>query len=200
MKVGVLALQGAFREHRLALERLGVKVVEVRQIDQLHDLVGLIVPGGESTTIGRLAHESGLEQAVRERIAAGTLAFWGTCAGAIWAAKTIESHPTQVRLGVMDISVTRNAYGRQIDSFTQNLAVKGLETGFRAVFIRAPGIESVGPQVEVLASHAGHPVMVRQDHCLASTFHPELSGDDRIHSLFLRLCEDRMKTFAPANS
>jgi len=169
------------------LQTLGVEVVEVRLPKHLEGLSGLIVPGGESTTIGMLAREYGLESAVRERVEEGSLAVWGTCAGAIWVAKDIPQYPDQPRLGLMDIKVQRNAYGRQVDSFEEDLEVKGLEAPFHAFFIRAPVILSVGDGVEVLSKHGDEIILARQGNLLAGTFHPELTRDPRIHQLFVEM-------------
>lgn len=180
-----MAIQGDFREHKQMLEALGAQVVEVRLPEDLEGLSGLVVPGGESTTIGMLAREYGLEEAVRARVQAGTLAVWGTCAGAIWLAKHIPQYPDQPRLGSLDIAIQRNGYGRQVDSFEADLQVEGLEGSFHAFFIRAPLILNVSSGVEVLAKYANDPVLVRSGGLWASTFHPELSGDTRIHRLFI---------------
>jgi len=187
VKIGVLAIQGDFREHKQMLESLGVEAPEVRLPKHLEGLSGLIVPGGESTTIGMLAREYGLESAVRERVQEGSLAVWGTCAGAIWIAKDIPQYPQQPRLGLMDISVQRNAYGRQVDSFEEDLEVKGLDRPFHAFFIRAPVILEVGQGVEVLSKHGDEIILARQKHLLAGTFHPELTRDARIHQLFMQM-------------
>ncbi|MBF6595751.1 MAG: pyridoxal 5'-phosphate synthase glutaminase subunit PdxT [Thermaceae bacterium] len=187
VKIGVLAIQGDFREHKQMLESLGVEAPEVRLPKHLEGLSGLIVPGGESTTIGMLAREYGLESAVRERVQEGSLAVWGTCAGAIWIAKDIPQYPQQPRLGLMDISVQRNAYGRQVDSFEEDLEVKGLDRPFHAFFIRAPVILEVGQGVEVLSKHGDEIILARQNHLLAGTFHPELTRDARIHQLFTQM-------------
>lgn len=183
VNIGVLALQGAFREHRQALERIGATVREVRLPRDLDGLDGLVMPGGESTTMGKLASVYGLDEALPAFHQAGG-AIWGTCAGAILLAADIEGSE-QPRLGLMDIGVARNAFGRQIDSFEAELAVSGLEEPFRAVFIRAPAITRVGDGVEVLATHAGRVVFARQGRLLASSFHPELAGDDRLHRRFV---------------
>lgn len=185
VKIGVMAIQGDFREHKEMLQALGGQVVEVRLPEDLEGLSGLIVPGGESTTIGMLAREYGLEEAVRARVQADSLAVWGTCAGAIWLAKHIPQYPDQPRLGSLDIAIQRNGYGRQVDSFEADLQVEGLKGPFRAFFIRAPLILNVGSEVEVLAKYANDPVLVRSGGLWASTFHPELSGDTRIHGLFM---------------
>jgi len=189
MKVGVLALQGDFAEHAAALRRLGVEAPEVRLPEELRGLQGLIIPGGESTTIGKLATRFGLIEPLRQFGAEH--AIWGTCAGAIFLARDV--HRDQPLLGLMDITVERNAFGRQVDSFEADLTVDALPDStrpFHAVFIRAPVIERVGPQGEVLASlpssDSGSPriVAARQGRLLATSFHPELAGDDRFHQLF----------------
>jgi 5'-phosphate synthase pdxT subunit len=184
--VGVLALQGDFREHKEALRRLGVEAKEVRKPQHLLGLKALIVPGGESTTIGKLAREYGLEKAVRQRVEEGSLALFGTCAGAIWMAKEILGYPEQPRLGVLDVAVERNAFGRQVESFQEEVQVKGLGP-FPGVFIRAPVFRRLGEGVEVLAELGGLPVLVRQGRLLASSFHPELTQDPRLHRYFLEL-------------
>ena len=184
--VGVLALQGDFREHKEALRRLGVEAKEVRKPEHLLGLKALIVPGGESTTIGKLAREYGLEEAVRQRVEEGSLALFGTCAGAIWMAKEILGYPEQPRLGVLDVAVERNAFGRQVESFQEEVQVKGLGP-FPGVFIRAPVFRRLGEGVEVLAELGGLPVLVRQGKVLASSFHPELTQDPRLHHYFLEL-------------
>ncbi|ABF45405.1 pyridoxal phosphate synthase yaaE subunit [Deinococcus geothermalis DSM 11300] len=189
--LGVLALQGAFREHRQRLEALGVRVTEVRRPGDLAGLQGLILPGGESTTIARLMTDFGLWQPVRDFHAAGG-ALWGTCAGAILLAREVLGGPPQfgghqASLALMDLSVRRNAFGRQVDSFRVPLAVRGLAAPFPAVFIRAPVIERVGEGVDVLARHQGQIVLARQGRLLASAFHPELTPDPRLHALFLEM-------------
>lgn len=189
MKIGVLALQGDFAEHQVMLEKLGVEVVQVRLPVQLEGLNGLIIPGGESTTIGKLATEFGLMEPLRKF--GLEHAIWGTCAGAILLSK--DARRNQPLLGLMDIVVERNAFGRQVDSFEVDLDVPALAAGgsnapFHAVFIRAPLIESAGKGVEVLASlEDGRIVAARQGHLLATAFHPELTGDDRFHRYFMRL-------------
>ncbi|WP_448569800.1 pyridoxal 5'-phosphate synthase glutaminase subunit PdxT [Thermus sp.] len=184
--VGVLALQGDFREHKEALRRLGVEAKEVRKPEHLEGLKALVVPGGESTTIGKLAREYGLEEAVRRRVEEGSLALFGTCAGAIWMAKEILGYPEQPRLGVLDAAVERNAFGRQVESFEEEVEVRGLGP-FPGVFIRAPVFRRLGEGVEVLAELGGLPVLVRQGKLLASSFHPELTEDPRLHGYFLEL-------------
>lgn len=190
-RIGVLALQGAFREHRQRLESLGARVSEVRLPTDLAGLDGLVLPGGESTTIARLMTDFGLWEPLRAFHASGG-ALWGTCAGAILLARGVRGAPPQFggqqrSLAVMDLTVRRNAFGRQVDSFEVPLEIRGLDASFPAVFIRAPVIEAAGPQVEVLARHAGQIVLARQGRLLASAFHPELTSDLRLHALFLRL-------------
>ena len=185
-RFGVLALQGDFAEHAAMLRRLGHAVAEVRKPGELDGLAGLIIPGGESTTIGKLAVEYDLMDPLREFAAHKPV--WGTCAGAIFLSN--DAHRDQPLLGVMDISVERNAFGRQVDSFETNLDVPALGEArpFHAVFIRAPLIERVGKNVEVLATLAdGRIVAAQQGHWLATSFHPELTGDDRFHRLFTGL-------------
>lgn len=190
-QIGILALQGAFREHRQRFEALGAQVTEVRLPADLAGLGGLVLPGGESTTIARLMTDFGLWEPVRDFHAGGG-ALWGTCAGAILLAREVYGAPPQFgghqdSLAVMDLSVRRNAFGRQVDSFHTPLSVPELGAPFPAVFIRAPVIERVGEGVEVLARHAGEIVLARQGRLLASSFHPELTPDVRLHSLFLKM-------------
>ncbi len=185
MRVGVLALQGAFREHIYALEALDVGALAVRLPQQLDDCAGLIIPGGESTAISKLMESYGFYEPIVARHAEG-MAVWGTCAGAILVAKRItEGIAGQRGLDLMDIEVRRNAYGRQTESFEANLDFAHIGDAYRGVFIRAPWIESVGEGVEVLASHDGHIVAARQQRLLATTFHPELTGDPRVHRYFV---------------
>lgn len=185
MRLGVLALQGAFREHILDFEALGVTAVAVRLPEQLEGLAGLVVPGGESTAIAKLMSTYGFYGPIREAHAAG-MAVWGTCAGAILMAREItDGRPDQEPLALMDMAVRRNAYGRQVDSFEADLHMAQLDEPFPGVFIRAPLIERVGEHVEVLARHAGEMVAVRERDMLATTFHPELTGDPRLHRYFL---------------
>jgi 5'-phosphate synthase pdxT subunit len=190
MKIGVLALQGAFIEHSKMLQSLGAEVVEVRLPEHLAGLDGLIIPGGESTTIGKLAVQYGLIEPLREF--AQTKPTWGTCAGMIFLAKDtgIDRQPI---LGLMDISVNRNAFGRQIDSFEADLQIKGLsDQPFPAVFIRAPVVTATGAGVEVLSQLDDHRIVAaQQDHLLATAFHPELTNDPRLHEYFLKLIERR---------
>lgn len=186
VRVGVLALQGAFREHRLALERLGAEVVEVRRPAHLEGLAGLVLPGGESTVMGKLLVEWDLMEPVRQASKAG-LGLLGTCAGLILLCDDIEGS-VQPRLGLLDATVQRNAYGRQTDSFELRLDMEGAPD-MPAVFIRAPRLVRLGPDVQVLAAVDGVPVAVRQGRVTALAFHPELTGDDRVHGSFLNsLC------------
>lgn len=184
MKIGVLALQGAFREHRLMLERCGATVVEIRKPEELDEIAGLVIPGGESTTIGKLLIEWGLMDKIRDRAAAG-MAIYGTCAGMILLAKEIIGSD-QPRLGLMDTAVRRNAFGRQRESFEAAMDVPEFGPApVEAVFIRAPYIESAGPEVQVLAKVNDKIVIARQGKLLATAFHPELTNDDRIHRYFI---------------
>jgi len=191
MHIGVLALQGDFAEHGAALQRIGIVPIEVRLAAHLDGLLGLIIPGGESTTIGKLAVDFGLIEPLRAF--AHSHAVWGTCAGAILLSR--DAQRAQPLLELMDITVRRNAFGRQVDSFEVALeapALAGLEDGhtgpFHAVFIRAPMIERVGPGVEVVARlQDGTIVAAREGRWLATSFHPELTGDDRFHRYFVRL-------------
>ncbi len=184
MRVGVLALQGDFREHAATLERLGAETSLVRTAADLDAVDALVIPGGESTAIGKLADWNGLVEPLRERIKSG-MPTLGTCAGMIFLAEATADGMSQVQLGVLDVVVRRNAFGRQVDSFEAEIAVDGLSDPIRAVFIRAPWIEKVGQSVDVLAEIDGHPVVVRQDSIIATSFHPELTGDGRLHTLLL---------------
>ena len=178
MKIGVLAVQGAFREHAAVLRRLGADVVEVRKPEQLDDVDGLVIPGGESTAIMRLVHLYGLEEAIRrfER------PVFGTCAGMILL--------DRAHLGLVDLEVERNAYGRQVASFEADLDLAGDDEPLRGVFIRAPRVLEVGPRVEVLAELDGEPVLLREGRYVVASFHPELTDDTRVHERFLTLVEE----------
>jgi pyridoxal 5'-phosphate synthase pdxT subunit len=180
VRIGVLAVQGNFREHAAVLRRLGAEVVEVRMPADLVGLDGLVIPGGESTTIGRLIRLYGLEEAIRRF----TEPIFGTCAGMILLGRE--------HLGRADISVRRNAYGRQVASFEADLELDGEDRPLRGVFIRAPEIEEVGPDVEVLAELDGTPVLVRDGRILAASFHPELTDDSRVHERFLDLVREEI--------
>jgi len=184
--VGVLALQGDVREHLVALAGLGVTARPVRRARELDELDGIVIPGGESTTICRLLDVFELRGPLAERLAGGLPAF-GSCAGMIvLAGQILDGRPDQVPLRAIDIVVRRNAFGRQVDSFETDLELAGVPGGpLRAVFIRAPWVERVGPDVQVLARVGEHPVAVRQGAVLATSFHPEVAGDDRLHALFL---------------
>lgn len=186
MTVGVLALQGAFREHEQMLHRMGVTTRQVRLPRDLADVDRIILPGGESTTIGKLLVMYDLLNPLRERILAG-MPTWGTCAGAILMSRRIvDGRPDQPALQVMDIEARRNAFGSQLDSFEADVDIKGLDRPFHTVFIRAPILEKPGEQCQVLASLPdGRIVAARQANMLATSFHPELTDDSRIHELFL---------------
>lgn len=188
MNIGVLALQGDVREHAHALQRLGASVAEVRRGADLTSIDGLIIPGGESTTIGKLSDWFGLTGPLAEAISGG-LPTYGTCAGLIFLSAGL-TEGSQTQLGVLDAIVERNAFGRQNESFESELTVKGLDTPFPAVFIRAPVVAWAGAEVDVLAEWEGNPVMLRSQKILASSFHPELTKDDRLHEMFLNMIEE----------
>jgi 5'-phosphate synthase pdxT subunit len=193
-RIGVLALQGAFREHARALRRAGADVVEVRLPEQLDGLDGLVIPGGESTTITKLAALYGLDESIR---AFGRPIF-GTCAGMILLAReAVDGVPGQPLLGLVDLSVRRNGYGRQVHSFEADLELRGESEPLRGVFIRAPRVEEVGAGVDVLAEHDGHPVLLRQGRILVASFHPELTDDPRVHRRFLQLVEEARASRSP---
>ncbi len=191
--VGVLAVQGDVREHVAALERCGATVRRVRRPEELDGLDGLVVPGGESTTIDRLCRIFGLHEPVRALVAGG-LPVYGSCAGMIQLAdRILDGHAEQQTFGGIDMTVRRNAFGRQVNSFEADLVVPALrepQRPFPAVFIRAPLVEEHGPGVEVVARVGEAVVAVRQGNLLATSFHPEVSGDDRVHQLFLDLCRE----------
>ena len=190
--IGVLAVQGNFREHAAMLRRLGAEVVEVRKPEQLEALDGLVVPGGESTAIGRLIRLYGLDEAL-ERF---TKPVFGTCAGMILLAReAIDGTADQPLLGDVDIVVRRNGYGRQVQSFEADLdLIEGDKSEpLRGVFIRAPRVEAAGPEVEVLAELEGNAVLLRQGRFLVASFHPELTDDTRVHELFLDLVRSRAR-------
>jgi 5'-phosphate synthase pdxT subunit len=189
--IGVLALQGAFAAHRRRLAELGVASRDVRQPRDLIGLDGLVMPGGESTTMSNLLTSSGLFDEIGARLSDG-LPVFGTCAGLILLASEVhDGRPDQRSFGALDVAVQRNGYGRQLDSFETDLAVAGLgDQPFHGVFIRAPRVESAGPSVEVLAEHRGDPVLVRQDRIMAAAFHPELTPDHRLHARFVDLVLD----------
>lgn len=185
MRVGVLALQGAFREHIYSLEALDVAAVAVRKPEQLDDLAGLVIPGGESTAIAKLMDAYGFYEPIAKRFSDG-MAVWGTCAGSILISqRVIDALADQRSLELMDTEIRRNAYGRQLQSFEADLDFAHLDEPFRGVFIRAPWIESVGRGVEVLATHEGRIAAAREGRLLSTTFHPELTGDPRVHRFFI---------------
>jgi 5'-phosphate synthase pdxT subunit len=182
-KIGVLALQGDFEAHEKALTRAGADPVQVRSAADLHEIDGLVIPGGESTTMMKLLEE---EQLLDPLLDFGRQKpIFGTCAGAILLAREV-SHPAQRSLGLMDIAVERNAYGRQLESRIARLQPEGMDDELEAVFIRAPIIRSVGCDVKVLATYQGDPVLAEQGRHMVATFHPELTADPRIHLMFLR--------------
>lgn len=185
MTIGVLAMQGAFKEHIKMLNSLGIRAIEVRYESELNEVDGLIIPGGESTVIGKLIKEMNLVEPLTSRIKSG-LPVWGTCAGMIVLAKVIEDSDI-THIPVMDIEVRRNAYGKQLGSFQAKLSIKGLNQDFPAVFIRAPYIKSVGPNVEVLSTINEQIVAARQGNMLVTSFHPELTNDTRMHELFIQM-------------
>ena len=182
-RVGVLALQGDFEAHARALAKAGAEAVQVRSAEDLKKVDGLVIPGGESTTMLKLLEEEKLLDPLREF--GRQRPIFGTCAGAILLAKNV-ANPPQPSLGLMDMEVERNAYGRQLDSRIARLHPKGMDADLEAVFIRAPIIRKVGKEAKVLASYEGDPVLVEQGRHLAATFHPELTDDSRVHLMFLR--------------
>ena len=195
MKIGVLALQGDVAEHIASLGDCGVIASGVRSKQEIESVDALVIPGGESTTIAKLAKAFGVFDLIKSRIASG-MPTYGSCAGMILIADQIlDGGAYQEGFGGIDAQVRRNAFGRQVDSFETDLTFAGISgAAFRAVFIRAPWVESVGTQVEVLASFNGHPVAIRQGHLLATSFHPELTGDNRIHRFFVdQLCKESSK-------
>lgn len=186
VKIGVLALQGDFAAHQKALQAAGIDAPEVRTPEALKGLDGLVMPGGESTTMLKLMSIYGLVDPIKQFVAKGGGVF-GTCAGVILMANKV-TNPEQTSFGFMDVDVKRNAYGRQLDSFITTIAAKPLgPKPLEAVFIRAPGVERVGEKVEVLAECNGKPVLLRQGKMLAATFHPELTADSRVHEYFARM-------------
>ncbi|MFM7489698.1 MAG: pyridoxal 5'-phosphate synthase glutaminase subunit PdxT [Actinomycetota bacterium] len=190
--MGVLALQGAFAAHAEKFIALGADVVEVRRPEHLTGLDGLVLPGGESTTMSNLLTSSGLVGPLANAIVSG-LAVFGTCAGMILLSSNIlDGRDDQISFSAIDATVRRNAYGRQVDSFECDLSVTSLDTPFHAIFIRAPAIETLGSGVEVLASWNDAPVLIRSGRIMAASFHPELTPDSRIHRLFLDLVESQL--------
>ncbi len=190
-KVGVLDIQGSVIEHVKSLRGLGAEVVQVKTADDLQQISGLIIPGGESTTIGKLLQRFGLDKAIKNRAAEG-MAVWGTCAGAILLAKKIVGAGAEKvsSLALMDIEIERNAYGRQLDSFETDITfeIDSKPEQIPAVFIRAPQILKIGPKVKVLAKHGTEIIAAREDNFLATSFHPELTTSQVVHKYFLELC------------
>jgi 5'-phosphate synthase pdxT subunit len=188
MKIGILALQGDFERHQQAIQACGHEAVLVRRAQEVPALDGLIIPGGESTTIGKLIDRAELAEPIKELAARGAPVL-GTCAGMILLATEIEGYH-QTSLGLIEASVRRNAFGRQIDSFETDIEVEGIEgSPLRAVFIRAPFITSVGPEVKVLAKFEGKIVLARQGNVIACAFHPELTDDRRLHQFLIAIAE-----------
>jgi len=187
-KIGVLDIQGSVIEHVRALEQVGVEVVRVKNVADLTKVAGLIMPGGESTTIGKLLSWYGLGEEIKRRVSEGSLGLWGTCAGAILMAGKIVGKQTADGLGLMDIVIERNAYGRQLDSFECELECFGSVRDIPAVFIRAPKIVSVGKGVDVLAKFEDEIVACREGKMLATTFHPEMTDGVEVHRMFVGMC------------
>jgi 5'-phosphate synthase pdxT subunit len=201
VKIGVLSLQGDVREHARSLSDCGVHSSLIRRPSELEAVDALVIPGGESTTISKLARIFDIFEPIQERISAG-MPVYGSCAGMILLADRVEDAIVgQESFGGLDVTVRRNAFGRQVDSFETDLTFKGItQPPIRAVFIRAPWVESVGSSVEVLAEVDGHPVAVRSDHLFATSFHPELTGDNRIHKFFIEeVCEPALKSASARN-
>ncbi len=192
MTIGVLALQGDFREHVNMVRSLGVQVQLVRFPEEVALVNGLIIPGGESTTMGKLMVKYGLDNAIVDCFKAGRLAIYGTCAGMIVLARNIEGNTDQPHLGLLDVTVRRNAFGRQKESSEEDLDIEGFDMPLHALFIRGPVIVRTGPSVKVLARVAEGPVYVQQGRLLASSFHPELGNDTRVHQHFVRLSEQSL--------
>jgi len=188
VKIGVLALQGAVAEHIRMLEQTGVEAIAIKKVEQLADIKGLVIPGGESTAIGKLMREYGFIEPLQKMAQQGFPLF-GTCAGMIIIAKHIANQE-DAHLGVMDIQVQRNAFGRQKESFEIDLPIKDVAEDFRAVFIRAPLILEVGSEVEVLATHCGRVVAAKEGPFLAASFHPELTDDSRLHHFFVEMVKN----------
>lgn len=192
--IGVLALQGAVREHIRSVKASGAKAIEIKRIEQLDDIDGLILPGGESTTMRRLIDSYGFFTALKEFGEKGKPIF-GTCAGLILMANEIEGQES-AHLGLMNMKVARNAFGRQVASFEQELKIEHVADDFNAVFIRAPFILEVGPEVEILATHQTRIVAAKQGHYLCTAFHPELTDDNRFVEYFVKMVEESRKTVA----
>lgn len=195
MKIGILAVQGGYEAHARMLERLGADYVLVRTPEEAAQVDAMILPGGESTTMLKFLKEEGLEAALRALDARGA-AFFGTCAGAVLLARQVRA-PAQESLGFADLTITRNAYGRQLASEVRSAPSKLRAEPLEMVFIRAPWIEEIGPEVEVLAREGGRPVLVRDGRILVATFHPELTGDTGVHEYFLKLAAERASGVDP---
>jgi pyridoxal 5'-phosphate synthase pdxT subunit len=198
MKVGVLALQGDVREHVRSLSDCGVSAQPVRRKSEIESIDALVIPGGESTTIAKLARSFGVFELIAQRIKDG-MPTYGSCAGMILIANSVlDAMEGQETFGGMDVVVRRNAFGRQVDSFESDLHFAGItDAPLRAIFIRAPWVESVSENVTVLAAVDGHPVAIQQNNLLATSFHPELTGDNRVHKYFIdRVCKDVVKVGA----
>jgi 5'-phosphate synthase pdxT subunit len=191
MKVGVLALQGAVAEHIKSIEEAGAKAIPVKRVEQLGEIDGIVLPGGESTTIGKLIKKYGFDTALKD-FSERQKPIFGTCAGLILIAKRIAGQE-DVHLGLMNITVERNAFGRQRESFEIDLPVKGVADDFRAVFIRAPYIEEAGREVEVLSTYQDKMVAVKENHLLGAAFHPELTDDHRLHGYFVGMVRESLK-------
>jgi 5'-phosphate synthase pdxT subunit len=190
MKIGVLSVQGAVSEHLSLLEKSGADAVNVKNIDTLNQVCGLIIPGGESTTIGKLIELFGLAKSIKDRAASGTLAVFGTCAGMVLMASEIsDGLEGQPRLGLMDIRVKRNAFGRQRESFEAEIDFKSFSKPLTGVFIRAPLIEKTGNNVEILAELPEGIIAAQQGNLLTTSFHPELTDDNRVHLYFIDICK-----------
>ncbi|MEK9133207.1 MAG: pyridoxal 5'-phosphate synthase glutaminase subunit PdxT [Patescibacteria group bacterium] len=190
MKIGVLDIQGSVEEHLAILQNLGENPVAVKTKADLAKVSGLIIPGGESTTIGKLLAHYGLSEEIARRAQEKSLTIWGTCAGAILIAKKVINRPPQ-NMALMDITIKRNAYGRQIDSFKTPVSIPILgATPFQAVFIRAPQVKVASAKAKVLAKYGKKPIMVRQNNLLATMFHPELTTDGRIHKYFIKMTQE----------
>jgi len=188
-RIGALALQGDFELHIKMLRRAGVEAAEIRTPAQLDSVSGLVIPGGESTTVSRLMRRYGLDKAIRDRYLSGSLAVYGTCMGMILVCSDTEGDHDLAQLGFIDATVERNAYGPQVESFESDIVIDSVNGAgpmlFRAVFIRAPKVTRLGDGVKILASHAGAPALISQGLCLAGNFHPELTDDWRLHKYFL---------------
>ena len=191
--IGVLALQGAVREHLRAVESSGVTAVEVKRVEQLDEIDGLILPGGESTAMRRLMDRNDFIPAI-QAFGEQKKPIFGTCAGLILLAKAINGDENAAHLKLMDINVARNAFGRQVDSFETELDIKGMAEDVNAVFIRAPYILDVGRDVEVLCEYDGKIVVAQQDHYLCASFHPELTDDNRVADYFVQMVEESKKS------